>query len=812
MDRKKKYLRNACVIGILFVVLPTTLLMVRADQPSTLLINEVMYHPTENEGTNEWIELYNPSSEPIDITGWTIADEKEADSLQADPNNGDGTTIIPPGGYAIVTDLGTTVYQTFQVDGHAVRLAVDDNTLCGYGLNNKQEKLILADATGTIIDAMEWGAAYDDVPGAPAPLVTKGHSLARIQTTKDPSVDFVESTTPTPGYANSVEEQYGKQTDSDGGTSTQAPPILITELYYHTHANLNDEFVQISNPTSSSVDLSGWYLTDEPWKEPDNQAKIIFPDRTVLPANTSWSVTKNATDFLWETGRLPDFAYGDDTHNDTPKLPTYKTVPFSNTGGYVALYTSCAGLVDLISYGKATQMVPGWSGPPIPDSGQGVILKRNTLNGIPVDTDTAADWIHPRVYRVGQTDLTPHPIVFTGEVTTFVSPDSSFETIVSELRKAGRSICCNIYEFTNPFLCDELIAALDRKVTVTVFLEGAPPGGINPKEYYLLHHLQDHGGIVRFMVSDEKNRVYARYGFDHAKYLVIDNRTVIIESCNWASTGVPKDPTYGNREWGIVIRNNDIATLFLQVFLEDSSPLRCDSRPLDRMNATVPPDFFLSKTVPHGDYTPRFTAQTFSGPQTITPVFSPDTSEQLLCDAINAANKTIYIEQLYIYMDWGEGLSPLVERLVNKSSQGVDVRVVLDYNPAYTNTVQQLNDTKQFLEENGMHVKFISSAWSPFTTVHNKGMIIDNTTVLVSSINWNQQSVTLNREAGVLVENPAVATYYADVFLSDWYLEPHQKNALNAPWADYKNLLLIAVVCGITGALIIRDWRKRKWR
>ncbi len=140
------------------------------------------------------------------------------------------------------------------------------------------------------------------------------------------------------------------------------------------------------------------------------------------------------------------------------------------------------------------------------------------------------------------------------------------------------------------------------------------------------------------------------------------------------------------------------------------------------------------------------------------------------------------------------------------------MRVILDYNPEYTSTIQQLNDTKQYLEENGMQVKLISTAWSPFTTVHNKGMIIDNNTVLVSSINWNQQSVTLNREAGVLLKNPVAATYYAQVFLSDWNLKPHQNSAGGSPWADYKNLLLIAVVCGITGALIVRDWSKRKWR
>lgn len=812
MKTKIKYLRNACVIGTLLFVLPSTHLFASADPPTVLLINEVMYHPVENEGTNEWIELYNPSSEPIDITGWTIADEKEVDRLQADPVHGDGTTIIQPEGYAIITDLGTTVYEAFTVEKNAVRLSVDDSTLCGYGLNNQAEKLLLADPSGTVIDAMEWGKEYDDVPGKPAPLVTKGNSLARVQDTDDSSMDFIESTTPTPGSANIIAGQDDQQNNTEEETSTTAPSVLITELYYHTHANIDDEFVRICNPTSLQIDVSGWYLTDKPWKEPDDQAKIVFPERTVLPANTSWYITKNATDFLWETGRSPEYEYGDEVRNDTPKLSTYKTVTFSNTGGYAALYTSSAELVDLISYSTATQMVSGWYGPAVPDSGQGVVLKRNTQNGTPVDTNTAADWIHPRVYGIGQTDLIPHTIVFTGEITAFVSPDNSFDAIVSELRKATRSISFNIYEFTNPFLCEELVAALDRKVTVTMFLEGSPVGGVTTKEYYLLRQIEAHGGIVRFIVSDDQNRVHSRYGFDHAKYLIIDNDNVIIESCNWASTGVPKDPTYGNREWGMIIRNPEVAAVFLEVFTEDSSPLRCDSYPLDAMNATIPPDFFLSKTVPHGQYTPRFTAQTFNGTQTITPVFSPDTSEQLICDAINSSNKTIYIEQLYIYKDWGEQLSPLVERLVNKSAQGVDVRVILDYNPEYTDTTQQLNDTKQYLEENGVQVKFISTAWSPFTTIHNKGMIIDNTTVLVSSINWNQQSVTLNREAGVLLEKPAAAAYYADVFLSDWNLEPRKDSASGSSWADYKNLVLIAVVCGITGALIARDWRKRKWR
>jgi phosphatidylserine/phosphatidylglycerophosphate/cardiolipin synthase-like enzyme len=93
----------------------------------------------------------------------------------------------------------------------------------------------------------------------------------------------------------------------------------------------------------------------------------------------------------------------------------------------------------------------------------------------------------------------------------------------------------------------------------------------------------------------------------------------------------------------------------------------------------------------------------------------------------------------------------------------------------------------------------------------NKGMIIDNTTVLISSINWNEQSIRKNREAGLLVTSKEIASYYASVFLSDWNLEPTQTNASVLSWADYKYLVLVAVVVCIILVLIARDWRKRKW-
>jgi phosphatidylserine/phosphatidylglycerophosphate/cardiolipin synthase-like enzyme len=52
--------------------------------------------------------------------------------------------------------------------------------------------------------------------------------------------------------------------------------------------------------------------------------------------------------------------------------------------------------------------------------------------------------------------------------------------------------------------------------------------------------------------------------------------------------------------------------------------------------------------------------------------------------------------------------------------------------------------------------------------LHNKGMVIDRSKTLISSINWSENSMKNNREAAVIVESPQVARFYADLFELDW--------------------------------------------
>ena len=54
------------------------------------------------------------------------------------------------------------------------------------------------------------------------------------------------------------------------------------------------------------------------------------------------------------------------------------------------------------------------------------------------------------------------------------------------------------------------------------------------------------------------------------------------------------------------------------------------------------------------------------------------------------------------------------------------------------------------------------------SSIHNKGIVVDGETVLVSSANWSGDGVLRNRDAGLIIFNKEIATYYQNAFVFDW--------------------------------------------
>lgn len=165
-----------------------------------IVINEVLYDP-DGDGRNadgEWVELYNPSDDRVDFSGWTIADNRGSDVLPE--------LTVGPGGFAILAASDRFVSTYPDYDGP---LAVLGGRI-GNSLGNDGDHLVLKDASGAIIDAVGWG--NDVTIFEPAIIdVPSGHSIERSPAgvDTDSADDFVDNVSPSPGSGLDISIETG---------------------------------------------------------------------------------------------------------------------------------------------------------------------------------------------------------------------------------------------------------------------------------------------------------------------------------------------------------------------------------------------------------------------------------------------------------------------------------------------------------------------------------------------------------------------------------------------------------------------------
>ena len=552
---------------------------------------------------------------------------------------------------------------------------------------------------------------------------------------------------------------------------------IITEVYYDTYlkGDTAGEFIRLHNPTGSEINIGGWQITD-------GEGVITFPEWANISAGDSLYLAYNATAFYNELLAKPDFEYGVDSNSIPNMINTYSDLKLANTGDEVILKDDDGAIIDLVIYGNSVYAGIGWTGTTIETAKEGVIIERdrNETTGQFEDTNSSADWDDYRIYVVGQSHFPYAAFCFNGTVTVFTSPDSSFTAIATAIDNAKESIYLNVYQFHNLYLMDHILDAIKRGVDVKIMLEGGPVNGIADEERYIANRTVTAGAEVRFMINDASRGIYDRYAFNHAKYAIIDNETTIIQSENWKNSGVPINNTFGNRGWGVIINNRDVTTYFCNVFFEDWKPASKDSFPFTVNDTTYrnkygcpPPDFVPNRIIPTGNYTHPFDSEIISGEFNIFPVLAPDTSlmeTKSIIGMLNGAKDSVYVDQLYIKY-WGsyaeQKPNPFLEAVINAAQRGCEVKILL--NPTYSFEINKATiDYVAAHEGLNMDAKFISINDTGLNKTHNKGVIVDRSKVLISSINWNEHSPRNNREVGVIIENEDVGAFYTDVFLYDW--------------------------------------------
>ncbi len=538
--------------------------------------------------------------------------------------------------------------------------------------------------------------------------------------------------------------------------NTAPPNLLITEIYPNTATkNELDEYVAITNPCAQSINIEGWSITD-------NEGKIIFPTFAIAPGETIY-VTRNATAFAGQISNAsrktisPDFEYGTDSDSDVTQLQTEGRFALRNSGDEVILQDKRGTEVDVVIYGDSDYKGVGWQAEPLKKPREGMIYKRNEFQ----DTNQCKDWL---LLTFGASYHAPERITCFGELTAFVSPDCSFSVLQREIETASSSLYINLYQFESLYLMDAVLDALNRGVNVRLLLEDRPVGGITDEERYIAAKIKESGGEVRFCHDPFIN---------HAKYAVIDNERALITTENWKNTGIPYNSSFGNRGWGIVITNAEVANYFKQVFLDDFYRGRGKDHSQGLVKSETKQFTMSRRKIPEGSYAPAFAPLTVTANFTVIPVLAPDTAlnNETILDTINNAKERIYVQQFLTQRFWDAEDNPFFAALVDAAGRGCDVKLLLDseYLEGGNNNDEAVTWLNELSREANLSLeaKLADLDSSGLTKIHNKGLIVDGEKVLIASLNWNANSV-YNRETGVIVENAEIASFYEGVFLYDW--------------------------------------------
>jgi len=145
-----------------------------------LVINKVYYNVDGEHGSdpkNEWVELYNPTNQPVNLKKWEICNHDNCETINRN-------VAIPALGYALVSHDAST-WKYWEVPAGVVKI----HQLGGQyiSLDNEADMLILKNKEGVIVDQMNWGTPDSSWPNYNSnlwnpgvPTVPNGHMLARV--------------------------------------------------------------------------------------------------------------------------------------------------------------------------------------------------------------------------------------------------------------------------------------------------------------------------------------------------------------------------------------------------------------------------------------------------------------------------------------------------------------------------------------------------------------------------------------------------------------------------------------------------------
>ena len=216
-------------------------------QPLQVVISEILpgaacLAADGSERITDWVELYNPASEPADLTGAYLTDDLYDPVKWQLPE-----LILQPGEYCLIRCAGDEA-----APGDADFL-----------LSRDGGTVLLSGKLGQTLCRVDYPSLGKDVSWA---AQDGAYALHRA---------------PTPGYENS-ENGYKAWLQAVNADSTS---VVISEIMSANRSTLLSaggqlcDWVELYNPSSEPADLTGFYLS----ADPDDRGKWQIPQLTLMP-------------------------------------------------------------------------------------------------------------------------------------------------------------------------------------------------------------------------------------------------------------------------------------------------------------------------------------------------------------------------------------------------------------------------------------------------------------------------------------------------------------------------------------------------
>ncbi len=212
-----------------------------------LVINEINYNSSDQLNSGDWVELYNNTSEPIDLSAWYFEDESEYFNL---PVN----TIIQPNEYLVLVEDSLKFKTIFQdVDNY---IGSFGKSLFGsFKLNNGGELIRINNADASFKDEVH----YDDL--IPWPELADGYG---------PTLQLIH-----PDMDNALAESWVSQA-ANPGESNEVQPLDIDD-----QAEIESSFLLFPNPASEQIqlDISQMEIEVQGWSIYNSLGQLIAKNK-----------------------------------------------------------------------------------------------------------------------------------------------------------------------------------------------------------------------------------------------------------------------------------------------------------------------------------------------------------------------------------------------------------------------------------------------------------------------------------------------------------------------------------------------------